>query len=85
MPQMCRRWEEREMLANEKEVLGFYLTSHPLAEYEDQPCPLLFPQDFAVSAARKDRDRVSMGGMISAVKHSHVKNRARCEFTRPNT
>ena len=25
-------------------------------------------------AGTKDRDRVSMGGMISAVKHSHVKN-----------
>ena len=27
-------WDERERLANEKEVLGFYLTSHPLAEHE---------------------------------------------------
>ncbi len=27
-------WEERERLAMEKEVLGFYLSSHPLAEYE---------------------------------------------------
>ena len=26
-------WDERQKLANEKEVLGFYLTSHPLAEH----------------------------------------------------
>ena len=25
-------WSDKERLANEKEVLGFYLTSHPLAE-----------------------------------------------------
>ena len=27
-------WDERERLAKEKEVLGFYLSSHPLAEHE---------------------------------------------------
>ncbi len=27
-------WDERQRLAGEKEVLGFYLTSHPLAEHE---------------------------------------------------
>ena len=26
-------WDERQKLGNEKEVLGFYLTSHPLAEH----------------------------------------------------
>ena len=27
-------WPPNERLANEREVLGFYLSSHPLAEYE---------------------------------------------------
>ena len=26
-------WDERDRLAKEKEVLGFYLSSHPLAEH----------------------------------------------------
>lgn len=28
-------WEEHELLTREKELLGFYLTSHPLARYEE--------------------------------------------------
>ena len=28
-------WDEREKLAKEKEVLGFYLSSHPLAEHQE--------------------------------------------------
>lgn len=66
-------WEEREMLAAEKEVLGFYLTSHPLAAFEDQLARYCSHKTTSL-AGTKDRDRVSMGGMISAVKHSHVKN-----------
>jgi DNA polymerase III subunit alpha len=32
-------FEERERLAMEKEVLGYYLSSHPLAEYERTMAP----------------------------------------------
>ena len=28
-------WPEKERLANEREVLGFYLTSHPLEEFSE--------------------------------------------------
>ncbi len=66
-------WEEREMLAAEKEVLGFYLTSHPLAAFADQLTRYCSHKTSSL-AGTKDRDRVSMGGMISAIKHSHVKN-----------
>ena len=30
----CPPWTEKEQLAHEKEVLGYYLSSHPLAEFE---------------------------------------------------
>jgi DNA polymerase-3 subunit alpha len=65
--------EERETLAAEKEVLGFYLTSHPLAAYEDQLTRYCSHKTSGLEGT-KDRDRVSMGGMISALKQSHVKN-----------
>jgi DNA polymerase-3 subunit alpha len=29
-----REWNEAEMLANEKAVLGFYVTRHPLSSHE---------------------------------------------------
>ena len=65
-------WEEREKLVAEKEVLGFYLSSHPLAQYMDQLARYTSHVTSKVSEAG-DRDKVTMGGMISAVKHSHVK------------
>jgi DNA polymerase-3 subunit alpha len=34
MPEI-EEWEERELLAFEKEYLGFYITGHPLSKYED--------------------------------------------------
>ncbi|MEM7782366.1 MAG: DNA polymerase III subunit alpha [Planctomycetota bacterium] len=66
-------WEEKQLLMAEKEVLGFYLTSHPLAQYVDQLTRYCSHKTSTLEGT-KDRDRVSMGGMISAVKHSHVKN-----------
>lgn len=67
------QWEERHMLNCEKEVLGFYLTSHPLAMYVDQ-LRQYSSHTTATLEGTKDRDRVSMGGMIASVKPSHVKN-----------
>jgi DNA polymerase-3 subunit alpha len=66
-------WQEREKLANEKEVLGFYLTSHPLAEHEDTL--RTFCSHTTVSAAAlPGRSEVLVGGMLSAIKYSHTKN-----------
>jgi DNA polymerase-3 subunit alpha len=64
---------ERERLAMEKEVLGFYLTSHPLAEYEATLrtyCSHMTPQ----LASLEHRTEVLVGGMLAAVKFSHTKN-----------
>lgn len=65
-------WEEKDQLASEKEVLGFYLTSHPLAEYE---------QVLRTYCTRSEslgnfnhRDEVVLGGMLAAIKFSHTKN-----------
>jgi DNA polymerase III subunit alpha len=67
--------EEREKLAAEKEVLGFYLTSHPLSQYLSQLQK--FCQHTTTSIAEcKDRQKVTVGGMIGAIKHSNV-NRVR--------
>jgi len=71
-PEM-EEWEERALLNAEKEVLGFYLTSHPLAPFEAQLARYCSHKTSGLEGT-KDRDRVSLGGMISAVKQSHVKN-----------
>jgi len=64
---------EREKLVAEKEVLGFYLTSHPLAEFEDRLNRFCSHKTSNIMGL-KDRDRISLGGMLSAIKFSHVKN-----------
>lgn len=72
LPEMDE-WEERALLNAEKEVLGFYLTSHPLAQFEAQLARYCSHKTSGLEGT-KDRDRVSLGGMISSVKQSHVKN-----------
>ena len=65
-------FEDRELLAGEKEVLGFYLSSHPLAQYENQ-LKKFTSHTTTQLGSTQDRDKVTMGGMIAAIKHSHVK------------
>jgi DNA polymerase-3 subunit alpha len=66
-------YDEKEKLVMEKEVLGFYLSSHPLAEFEK----LL--RTFCTHSSRQlggleHRSEVLMGGMLAAIKFSHTKN-----------
>ena len=66
-------WEERDLLNKEKEVLGFYLSSHPLAEHEDafrQYCS----HTTTAAAALPNRAEVTIGGMLASIKLSHTKN-----------
>jgi DNA polymerase-3 subunit alpha len=64
---------EKERLAMEKEVLGFYLSSHPLAEHES--ALRTFCTHMSSQLAKLDpRSEVLVGGMLAAVKFSHTKN-----------
>ena len=64
---------EKEMLAMEKEVLGYYLTAHPLSEYDAILKAFCSHNSQTVKTVKK-RDEVLMGGMISSIKIAHVKN-----------
>ena len=66
-------WEEREKLLAEKEVLGFYLTSHPLKEHEAALMPHC-THDTSGIAALGDRAEVTMGGMVSSIKLANTRN-----------
>jgi DNA polymerase-3 subunit alpha len=66
-------WEPRELLSREKEVLGFYLSAHPLTEY----LPILrtyCSHTTVEAAALKNRSEVMLGGVISSIKFSNTKN-----------
>ncbi|MCA9090942.1 MAG: DNA polymerase III subunit alpha, partial [Planctomycetaceae bacterium] len=69
-------WTHSQKLAFEKEVLGFYLTSHPLTEFADQI------ESFTQNKVKDLRDledgkEVLIGGMIGAIKKAQTKNPSR--------
>jgi len=64
---------EREKLAYEKEVLGCYLSRHPLEEYQEQ----LEKYRTHSTTQLKDlphREEVFLAGVISAIKLAHTRN-----------
>lgn len=66
-------WEEKEKLAFEREVLGFYLSSHPLAEHE-KTLNTYCSHKTTELGPLAHRTEVFVGGMLSAIKFSHTKN-----------
>jgi DNA polymerase-3 subunit alpha len=65
--------DSKDKLLQEKEVLGFYLTSHPLAEQASKLATFCThsTQD---APNLPHRTEVMMGGMMSAIKFAHTKN-----------
>jgi DNA polymerase-3 subunit alpha len=75
MPDPTRQlpeWPQHELLAHEKELLGFYVTGHPMTPY----APLLERYCLHNSATAKElppRTATRLGGMISAVQQGFSK------------
>ncbi|MGD9721821.1 MAG: DNA polymerase III subunit alpha [Pirellulales bacterium] len=65
-------WIDRERLAYEKEVLGFYLSSHPLAEHE-RMLNAYCSHGCTELGGLPHRSEVVLGGMLSAIKYSQTK------------
>ena len=65
-------WEEREKLLMEKEVLGYYLSSHPLSEHEEV-LGTYCTHTVAELGNVKERVEVMLGGMLSSIKVAHVR------------
>ena len=64
---------EKEMAAYEKEVLGYYLTSHPLEPVRPL-LELLCSHTSRRFRAEKPRDEVLLGGILSSIKMGHLRN-----------
>ncbi|EDP74426.1 OB-fold nucleic acid binding domain-containing protein [Hydrogenivirga sp. 128-5-R1-1] len=63
---------EREKLDYEKEVLGFYISGHPLKAYQKELKGRVLP--IASLITRKSRDRVKVAGVISNVKKKKTRS-----------
>ncbi len=66
-------WEPRDQMSKEKEVLGYYLSCHPLAEHE-KTLATYCTHTSTEAAELKHRSEVMLGGMLAAIKLSHTKN-----------
>lgn len=61
------QWSESEMLAHEKATLGFFVTSHPLAQHEERLARYATARTVDLVRYR-DRDEVTLGGMITRLR-----------------
>jgi DNA polymerase III subunit alpha len=73
VPEM-EEWADKEKLLAEKEVLGFYLESHPLAEYEPKLSAFRTHTTDQLAGLSGHRPETIVGGMISSIKIAHTKN-----------
>jgi DNA polymerase-3 subunit alpha len=67
-------WEHKELLANEKETIGFYITGHPLSRYADR-LPMIVTADSSNLAAKGDRDTLIMAGVISSIREVQTRRK----------
>ena len=72
-------WPREELLAAEKEVLGFYLTGHPLDEYRDLAARLKTVSALEL-AARPAASRVLLLGLVGALTENATKSGNRMAF-----
>ncbi len=72
-------WSSTELLANEKEALGFYLTGHPLARFED-----MMKKYGVVETTRAPLlaggQEILIGGVVTAKKEHLTKKKERMAF-----
>jgi len=66
-------WDEQELLKNEKEALGFYITGHPLTRY-DTILSRLRAQKTSDLEHAADKAETLIGGILRAVRKKNVKS-----------
>ena len=71
-------WGERERLSHEKELLGFYVTGHPLSSV----APLLarFTDTTALATEGKAGREIRAGGLLTGLRETRTKRGARMGF-----
>jgi DNA polymerase-3 subunit alpha len=68
-------WDEHQRLSAEKEILGFFITGHPLEKYRDKLLDFcaLTTEDLGQLKSSTGKDEVVVGGILKAVRVSKSK------------
>jgi DNA polymerase-3 subunit alpha len=78
LPQVAE-WSIQELLAREKQVLGFYLSGHPLTRHREMLSGLGVSESTAV-AALPGGSTVRVGGVVTSIKQHKTRNGKRMAF-----
>ena len=57
-------WDHNKLLSFEKEILGFYITGHPLLKFKDS-LNMVVDTDSESITGKRDREAVTFGGIVS--------------------
>jgi DNA polymerase-3 subunit alpha len=68
-----KEFSDQELLTMEKEILGFYLSHHPLQDYQDKLSEMT-NADSASLENFSDKSKVVLGGIITNLKRKATKN-----------
>ena len=82
VPKTDERWSDIERLNKERELVGIYLSAHPLDEYKiilDNLCNAKCA-DLADISKLNGREDVVVGGIVTAVRQKFTKNGEPCGF-----
>lgn len=60
-------WDHKELLINEKETIGFYITGHPLSRFTDL-LGLIVNADSSSLFGKSDREAVALAGIVSHIR-----------------
>jgi DNA polymerase-3 subunit alpha len=74
-------WTEKELLSYEKEILGFYISSHPLKGYEKELSDYTTHMTDTLRKVRANEE-VKIGGMVVESRETTTKKGARMTFLR---
>jgi len=67
-------WDHRELLAYEKETLGFYITGHPLLRFAEKLSSVA-NSDSSTINEKKDRENIAFGGVVSAIREVNTRKK----------
>ena len=74
------QWTEREVLGHEKELLGFYVTGHPLGEVA-QELARFTDVTAGTAEGREDRE-VRAGGLLVSLRETRTRRSASAKRSR---
>ena len=66
-------WDQKTILQNEKDLLGFYVTGHPLDQYTQEIKTYGLHRIAEINSSGQDQAGVRIGGIISSMKIRHSK------------